>query len=102
MTWLDPIVRTLGDQLLAQIPWALGLALLFTVISQFPSQACNPGKHWWRNPGLLTDTHYLFIIPVIMPYLRTIIVVFIVALLQSAINQETVLDFIHNGRGPLS
>jgi sterol desaturase/sphingolipid hydroxylase (fatty acid hydroxylase superfamily) len=101
MAWLGPILEVLKDLLVSQIPWAIGLATLFTVLALFPSQACNPGKHWWRNPGLLTDTHYLFVIPVIMPYLRTIIVVFIVAVLQSSMTPAEVVDFINNGRGPL-
>ncbi len=60
-TWLVTFLGALGTKALAQIPWALGLAAFFTILSLFPNQACNPNKPWWRNPGLLTDTHYLFL-----------------------------------------
>ncbi len=101
-TWLVAFLGALGGKALAQIPWALGLAALFTVLSLFPSQACNPNKHWWRNPGLLTDTHYLFFIPVVMPYARTLLVVAIVVVLQSVASQDDIMDVLNNGRGPLS
>lgn len=69
-TWLVTFLGALGTKALAQIPWALGLAAFFTILSLFPNQACNPNKPWWRNPGLLTDTHYLFFIPIFMRSIR--------------------------------
>lgn len=100
MTWFVPVLQTLGEKLLAQIPWLLGLAVLFTALSLFPSQACNPRKHWWRSPDLLADTHYMFIIPLIMPYVRTCFVVLVAGLLLS-VSQFDVTDFFGSGRGPL-
>ncbi|WP_168201773.1 sterol desaturase family protein [Phreatobacter aquaticus] len=96
------LVHKLADLLTSQLPWAIGLAALFTVVSLFPSQACNPGQVWWKNPGLLTDTHYLFIIPVLMPYLRTALVVLVVALASGVTSAADVEDFLTKGRGPLS
>ena len=53
-----------------QIPIMAGLAALFTVLAVFKSQTSNPGKVWWRNPGLATDLTYGLVHALIGPYFR--------------------------------
>ena len=70
---MDILIETLvrvASVLMSNAYWVVGLAGLFTVAGLFQAQACNPGKQWWRNGGLITDLSYCFVIPVIMPYVR--------------------------------
>jgi hypothetical protein len=67
---LGSIATTIATTLWSFLPSATAFAIAFTVLSLFSGQACNPGRTWWRNPGLLTDLCYLVIVPFIAPYLR--------------------------------
>jgi hypothetical protein len=62
----DKIFHTLSDAL----PTAIGCSIVLTALSLFSSQACNPDKRWWRNPGLFTDMCYFLVVPFIAPYMR--------------------------------
>lgn len=98
--WL--LVAKLVELFKWQVPWALGLAALFTVLTLFQSHACNPARPWWRSRDLLTDIHYFFIGPIIAPYVRLIVVLFFATLLRGALSEAEVSDYIANGRGPVS
>jgi sterol desaturase/sphingolipid hydroxylase (fatty acid hydroxylase superfamily) len=100
MTW--KIIDALGAAMLPQLPYALGLSIFFTVATCFKSQACNPGKVWWRNRELFTDVQYFFIGPIIMPYLRIIMMLLIACILRGALSERDIVDYIQNGRGPVS
>jgi sterol desaturase/sphingolipid hydroxylase (fatty acid hydroxylase superfamily) len=82
------------------LPSAIAFAALFTLLSLFSSQACNPGKAWWRNPGLVTDICYLMIIPFVAPYLRTSLIVAGATLLSGVVTEKDVIDYFEHGRGP--
>src|SRR5213075_2224990 len=58
METLWAMINGLENIVKAQLPWAIGLSILFTVLSLFQSQACNPGRRWWRSRDLLTDIQY--------------------------------------------
>lgn len=102
MDILWAIIARLGEVLAAQLPWALGLAAMFTVLAVFSSQTCNPGKPWWKNRGLLTDAEYGLILPIVMPYLRICLIILVVALARGSISDDDIVDFMQNGRGPVS
>jgi len=83
------------------LPSAIAFAVLFTLLSLFSSQACNPGKTWWRNPGLVTDVCYLVIVPFVAPYLRMSLIVAGATLLSGVMTEKDVVDYFEHGRGPL-
>ena len=64
------IAATVLDTVWGFLPSAVVFAIIFSVLTLFSSQACNPGRTWWRNPGLSTDVCYMIIIPFLAPYLR--------------------------------
>jgi sterol desaturase/sphingolipid hydroxylase (fatty acid hydroxylase superfamily) len=84
------------------LPSAIVFATLFTVLSLFSSQACNPGRTWWRNRGLVTDFCYMVVVPFIAPYLRTSLMVMGAGLLASFMTAQQIGDYFENGRGPLA
>ena len=96
------ILVYLGGILQNQIPWVIGLSLIFTALSLFQSQACNPGRPWWRSRDLLTDIHYCFLVPVIMPYMRLTLMLFFALALRGLMSEADVNDYLANNRGPLS
>jgi sterol desaturase/sphingolipid hydroxylase (fatty acid hydroxylase superfamily) len=84
------------------LPTAIGFAVLFTVLSLFSSQACNPGRAWWRNPGLFTDLCYLVIVPFVSPYLRVSLMILGAGLLSGVMTAQEIADYIEHGRAPLA
>jgi sterol desaturase/sphingolipid hydroxylase (fatty acid hydroxylase superfamily) len=84
------------------LPSAIVFAIIFTLLSLFTKQACNPGRTWWRNPGLVTDLCYLVIIPFIAPYMRISLMVAGAALLSGVMTAQDIADYFNNGRGPLA
>jgi sterol desaturase/sphingolipid hydroxylase (fatty acid hydroxylase superfamily) len=92
----------IAEILLTIVPSAIGFAIAFAVLSLFSSQACNPGRTWWRNPGLLTDVCYMLVIPFVAPYLRVSLMVAGIALLSGVMTSADVVDYLERGRGPLA
>jgi len=84
------------------LPSAIVFAIIFTALSLFTTQACNPGRVWWRNPGLVTDLCYLVIIPFIAPYMRMSLMIAGAALLSGVMTTQDIADYFNNGRGPLA
>src|SRR5450755_3802978 len=83
-----------------QIPMMIGLACLFTALALWKSQTANPGKVWWRNPGLGTDVTYSLIHGVIGPYFNRPAIILVYALLVSTVMTEAeVIDFFKHGAG---
>jgi len=50
------------------LPWMAAMGAVFSVLSLF--MPCNPGRHWWRKKGLVTDFAYWIFVPVFTRYLR--------------------------------
>jgi sterol desaturase/sphingolipid hydroxylase (fatty acid hydroxylase superfamily) len=95
-------MQQVGKLALEQLPWVVGLAALFTVLSFFRTQACNPGKVWWRNKGLLTDLNYCFILPIFLPYLKISMVIVLVLLTSGDLGEKSIETFLSHGHGPLA
>ena len=74
-----------------QIPMMIGLACLFSALALWKSQTANPGKVWWRNPGLGTDITYSLVHGVIGPYFNRPAIIFVYALLASMVMSSTAL-----------
>ena len=99
MIWT--LFNSLCAALLPQIPYAVGLALLFTFLTLYQSQACNPGKVWWKNRELLTDIQYFFMVPIISPYTRIITMIIVISALSGVMTEPEIADYVKNGRGPI-
>jgi sterol desaturase/sphingolipid hydroxylase (fatty acid hydroxylase superfamily) len=91
------IAKTVGGFL----PMTIAFAVVFSVMSLFSSQACNPGRTWWRNPGLFTDLCYLVVIPFVAPYMRMSLMVAGAALLAGVMTDADIANYFEHGRGPL-
>ncbi len=102
MQFFTIVTDKIIDVLTSQLPWIAGMAVLFTVLGLFRSQACNPGTSWWKNRGLVTDLQYSFLLPIIMPYFRVTILASLMALIWGQMSEASVQDFLDHGRGPLS
>jgi sterol desaturase/sphingolipid hydroxylase (fatty acid hydroxylase superfamily) len=99
---LGPIAANIATTLWSLLPSATAFAIAFAVLSPFSGEACNPGRTWWRNPGLLTDLCYLVIVPFIAPYLRMSLMVAGAALLSGVMTTQDIADYFEHGRGPLA
>lgn len=78
------------------------LAVVFTGLAVFASQACNPDRKWWRNPELPTDVCYALSSTVLQPYLSLPAAFLIFICLSPVMSAAEFKDFIQNGRGPLA
>jgi sterol desaturase/sphingolipid hydroxylase (fatty acid hydroxylase superfamily) len=96
------VAAKIGATIWGFLPSTIAFAILFTVLSLFSSAACNPGRTWWRNPGLLTDICYLTIIPFMAPYLRMSLMIAGAALLSGVMTAQDIADYFEHGRGPLA
>lgn len=85
-----------------QIPVLIGLAVLFTVLSVFKTQAGSPGSVWWKNPGLTTDISYALIHSVLSPYFKLPAMIVATSILMGAMTEPEVRAYFKDGRGPLS
>lgn len=95
------LVETLG----VALPAAAVGAAVFTALAFCPGQACNPGRNWWRNPGLLTDLCYFLVVPFIAPYLRAALMLVGAGFFYTAygaLSGLDVLDYFERGLGPLA
>ena len=99
---LGRFATTILDTLWGFLPSTIGCAIVFTVLSLFPSQACNPGRTWWRNPGLFTDICYIVVIPFVAPYLRMSLMVVGAGLLSGVMTAQEITAYFEHGRGPLA
>jgi sterol desaturase/sphingolipid hydroxylase (fatty acid hydroxylase superfamily) len=100
------IPDVLTDKLLAiwssVYPGMLAMITVCTVLCLFSSQACNPGKVWWRNRGLLVDMCYWIALQCLAPYFRMGLMVAIAVACMAFVSAADLNDYISNGRGPIS
>jgi sterol desaturase/sphingolipid hydroxylase (fatty acid hydroxylase superfamily) len=101
MTLIFDVFTRIGGIYANLIPWMVGLAVLFTVLTVFESQTSSPGKVWWKNPGLPTDITYAMINSVILPYLQYPIVIVVFLVLSATTAPADVIAFFAGKRGLL-
>jgi len=99
---LAPIAVEIAGTIMRFLPNTIVFATVFTVLSLFSSQACNPGRTWWRNPGVLTDLCYLLVIPFVAPYMRMSLMLAGAALLSGVMTTQEIADYFNHGLGPLA
>jgi hypothetical protein len=92
------IVGKILDTLSVVLPSAIACAIVLLILSWFSSQACNPGRTWWRNPGLFTDACYLLVVPFLAPYMRMSLLVVGATLLAGAMTKQDISDYLERGR----
>src|SRR5260370_30131064 len=97
---LGRIAATGLDTIWGFLPSAIGFAIGFSILSLFSSQACNPGRTWWRNPGLATDICYMVIVPFVAPYLRMSLMVMGAGLLAGGMTHPQNSHYFLHGRRP--
>ena len=102
MELFQSVAQNVGSILISNIPWMAGLGLAFAALSIFDSQACNPGKVWWKSRDLATDIIYCFALDLITPILRIIAVVMIMLVLHGQLNDADVARFFAEGSGLLA
>ncbi|OYU50391.1 MAG: hypothetical protein CFE31_02225 [Rhizobiales bacterium PAR1] len=85
-----------------EIPWMIGLGIVFAGLSYFSSQACNPGKVWWKSKDMLTDVVYCFAIDVMAPYIRFIAVMLVMLVMHGKVRPDDITAFFKEGEGLLS
>ena len=83
-------------------PGMLVMIAACTALALFSGQACNPGKVWWRNRGLLVDVCYWVTLQCLAPYLRMALLIAIATLAMTFASAAEIDDYIRNGRGPVS
>ena len=101
MQTVGSVLEHLGGILWGQLPWAIGLSILFTVLTLFQSQTCNPGRPWWKSRDLVTDIQYFFLVPIIAPYARLVVMLLVIAAMRGAMTDDEISDYLQNGRGPV-
>ncbi len=89
-----------GQTLLKIVPVTVGLALVFTVLTEF--FACNPGQRWWQKRELVTDLVYWFFIPLIARFVRIGLMVMGAALIFDIHGTDALVAFFDDGFGPLA
>ena len=102
MTTLWLLMEYLGGIIRQQLVAVVVLSVVFTTLALMKSQACNPTRPWWKSRDLLTDTHYLFLMPIINPYFRTVTMTIAIGLMHGAMTDAQIADYIQNSRGPVS
>jgi sterol desaturase/sphingolipid hydroxylase (fatty acid hydroxylase superfamily) len=96
---LDIVATKLVGLVAGLLPSMLTMVALCTVLAFFSSQACNPGKAWWRNRGLLLDIGYCVTLQCLAPYLRIGLMIAIATLCMAFVSAQQLDDYIHKGGG---
>jgi len=96
-----PLLAKISEWSSVVLPNTIAFAVIFAALTRFPSLACNPGKPWWRNRGLLTDLCYCFILPLLVPYMRLALLILGGGLIAWFVGVEKFGDAFGQGYGPL-
>jgi sterol desaturase/sphingolipid hydroxylase (fatty acid hydroxylase superfamily) len=83
-------------------PGMLIMVAACTAVALFSSQACNPGKVWWRNRTLFIDLGYWLTLQCLAPYLRMGLLIAIATLAMAFASPAEIDAYVRNGRGPVS
>jgi sterol desaturase/sphingolipid hydroxylase (fatty acid hydroxylase superfamily) len=96
-----PFLTKISAWSIAVLPSTIAFAVIFAALTRFPSLACNPGKPWWRNRGLVTDLCYCFVLPFFIPYMRLALLILGGGLIAWFIDMRSFGDAFGKGYGPL-
>jgi len=102
---LSGVPELVAAKLLELVSGSLAIILLMaafcTALCLFSSQACNPGKVWWRNRGLVVDACYWITVQFLAPYLRTGLLIAFATFAMAFVSAPELESYIEHGRGPL-
>jgi sterol desaturase/sphingolipid hydroxylase (fatty acid hydroxylase superfamily) len=96
------LASKIRDVLATILPSTMAFAAVFAVLTLFPSLACNRGKPWWRNRGLLTDLCYCFVLPFFIPYMRLALLILGFAFVGWFVDAKDFGDTFGRGYGPFA
>lgn len=102
MDMLLAIARNIWDVVASELPWMIGLGLVFGILGLFTSQACNPGKVWWKSKDMPTDMVYGIAIQLMAPYIRFVAVLMVMLVLHGRVNPADIAAFFKEGQGYFS
>ncbi|HWD27048.1 MAG TPA: sterol desaturase family protein [Rhizomicrobium sp.] len=94
------IVNGFAHTLLRVLPYMAVMGVVFAVLTALTP--CNPGQHWWRKKGLVTDLCYWFIVPVFTRYGRIGFSVLITVYLLGINTAQGIIHFFEYGHGPVA
>jgi sterol desaturase/sphingolipid hydroxylase (fatty acid hydroxylase superfamily) len=100
---LDVVLSVLshvGNVVLGVLPFALGLAVAFTILGAL-AEKCNPGEPWWRKPDLATDFLFMFTLPLFTGWARVGFMI-VGATLLYGVSGDELVRFFEGGYGPLA
>lgn len=83
------------------LPLTLALGAAFPLLTVL-SARCNDQGHWWRNPGLIVDLCYWFVLPLTGSLMRTGFLIGGAVLFFGIRGSEALEAFFDKGHGPLS
>lgn len=90
-----------AQTILHLLPITLTLGAVFPLITLF-SARCNDQGHWWRNPGLIVDLCYWFVLPLIGSFMRTGFLIGGAVLFFGIRGPDGLQAFFEKGHGPLA
>lgn len=99
--YLLPVVFHLGHAVLAVLPGAIVLGIVFTVL-HWVAEPCNDTGPWWRKPGLITDFLFMFVLPILGGWVRVFFLLFGATFLYGLTQPDDIARFFKGGYGPLS
>jgi sterol desaturase/sphingolipid hydroxylase (fatty acid hydroxylase superfamily) len=94
------IINGFAHTLMRVLPYMAVMGVVFTVLTAI--SPCNPGKHWWRKRGLVTDLCYWFIVPVFTRYGRIGFAVLIAVYLLGINTPQGIIAFFEYGHGAVA
>ena len=95
------LAAKLLDVMSGALPGLAAMAATCTVLALFSSQACNPGKVWWRNRDTLIDGSYWLTMTFVGPYIRTGLMVCFAASIMTFASADALNNYIDAGLGPI-
>lgn len=95
------LTHKLLDLVSGAYPNIVVVAAICTALTLFSSQACNPGKVWWRSRDLLIDACYWLTIQIIGPYIRTGLLVAFATVIMCFTSADALNSYIDHGKGPI-
>ena len=99
--FFTPFVVRIHEVLIVAVPSTVAFAVVFAALTPFPSLACNPGRPWWRNPGLVTDLCYCFVLPFFIPYMRLVLLILGAAWIGWVFGMRNFGETLAQGYGPI-
>lgn len=91
-------IQTLIVLSLHTAAWCAVFAVGFALLARF--FPCNPGMNWWNDrTALRTDAYYWFLLPLVLPLCRQLLVIVVAAALFAGTSDKELVGFFMKGTG---